>query len=150
MPKKKNSTNKKKGSFNFPHFENTAPAPKNTPSNSPMDAQNQANSAPLPQANTTQVLQPVVENVPEVVEVQDKREVSYSPARNNFEDNEEDKENAIVGKTVFDDPENYTIKYPLKNRWTFWFDKPTKNKVETWGDHLEKIYTFGYIEDFWG
>ena len=52
---------------------------------------------------------------------------------------------------VFDDPINYTVKHPLKNKWTFWFDKPSgkNNRSKEWGDHLEKIYTFEYIEDFW-
>ena len=53
--------------------------------------------------------------------------------------------------TVLDDSSNFNVKFPLKNKWTFWFDKPSpKDKSgSNWGDHLEKIYTFEYIEDFW-
>jgi translation initiation factor 4E len=31
--------------------------------------------------------------------------------------------------TVFHDPENFTVKHPLMNKWTLWFTKPPTGKV---------------------
>jgi len=31
--------------------------------------------------------------------------------------------------TVFHDPDNFTVKHPLANKWTLWFTKPPSGKV---------------------
>jgi translation initiation factor 4E len=31
--------------------------------------------------------------------------------------------------TVFHDPENFTVKHPLMNKWTLWFTKPPTGKA---------------------
>ena len=33
--------------------------------------------------------------------------------------------------TVFHDPNNFNVKHPLMNQWTFWFTKPPSGKVCT-------------------
>eukprot|EP00873_Tetraselmis_striata_P034339 jgi/Tetstr1/454603/TSEL_041496.t1 len=43
-------------------------------------------------------------------------------------------------------------KHPLENRWTLWFDNPSKNSKQssaTWGQSLRAVYTFDTVEDFW-
>nr|GMD05331.1 eukaryotic translation initiation factor 4E-1-like [Ipomoea batatas] len=43
-----------------------------------------------------------------------------------------------------------TVKHPLENSWTFWFDNPSaKSKQTTWGSNIQPIYTFSTVEDFW-
>ena|SRR3990167_10567339 len=41
-----------------------------------------------------------------------------------------------------------TIKHPLQNSWTMWYDHGCKKGV-AWGDHLHEIFTFSSVEDFW-
>ncbi|KAL2913423.1 eukaryotic translation initiation factor 4E [Polyrhizophydium stewartii] len=54
--------------------------------------------------------------------------------------------------TAFDDPERFTVKHPLQNRWTLWFDAPSSKKTtqKDWGQNLKKIVTIDSVEDFWG
>jgi len=43
-------------------------------------------------------------------------------------------------------------KHPLENRWTLWFDNPSKTSKQssaTWGQSLRAVYTFDSVEDFW-
>ncbi len=45
-----------------------------------------------------------------------------------------------------------TKKHPLENRWTLWFDNPSKNQKQnsnSWGQSLRAVYTFDTVEDFW-
>jgi len=52
--------------------------------------------------------------------------------------------------TIFADPENFTIKHPLQNRWTMWFDNPGKKATQqSWHENLKKVLTFDTVEDFW-
>jgi len=58
--------------------------------------------------------------------------------------------NYSPAKTVFADPTNFTIKHPLQNRWSLWYDNPGKKTNQaSWADHLKKIVTFDTVEDFW-
>lgn len=53
--------------------------------------------------------------------------------------------------TVFQNPSHYTIKHPLRHNWTLWYDIPvTKVAEKDWLDTLKQVYTFRYVEDFWG
>jgi len=53
-------------------------------------------------------------------------------------------------RTVFADPHNFTIKHPLQNSWTLWYDNPGKKaSQDSWADNLKKIVTFDTVEDFW-
>jgi translation initiation factor 4E len=62
---------------------------------------------------------------------------------------EPDASKAIAG-TVFADPTNFTIKHPLQNRWTLWYDNPRKKtSQDTWGNYLKKIVDVDTVEDFW-
>jgi len=36
----------------------------------------------------------------------------------------------------------------LQNKWTMWYDQGC-GKNQKWGEHLQQIYTFGTVEDFW-
>jgi len=48
------------------------------------------------------------------------------------------------------EPSNFSVKHPLQNSWTIWYDNPQKRTNQaSWGDHLKKITTFGTVEDFW-
>lgn len=48
------------------------------------------------------------------------------------------------------DPSNFTVKHPLQNSWTIWFDNPGKRtSTASWVEHLRKITTFDTVEDFW-
>jgi len=53
-------------------------------------------------------------------------------------------------RTVLADPNNFTIKHPLQNRWTIWYDNPGKKTSQSsWAENLKKIVTFDTVEDFW-
>jgi translation initiation factor 4E len=56
-----------------------------------------------------------------------------------------------VVSTVFMNPRHYTLKHPLRHNWTLWYDIPT-SKVHQgdWFATLKQIYTFRFVEDFWG
>jgi len=48
------------------------------------------------------------------------------------------------------EPSNFSVKHPLQNSWTIWYDNPQKRTNQaSWGDHLKKITTFSTVEDFW-
>jgi len=48
------------------------------------------------------------------------------------------------------EPSNFTVKHPLQNGWTIWYDNPGKRTNQaSWGDHLRTITTFDTVEDFW-
>lgn len=48
------------------------------------------------------------------------------------------------------EPSNFSVKHPLQNSWTIWYDNPGKRSNQaSWGDHLKKITTFSFVEDFW-
>ncbi|KAI7905170.1 translation initiation factor eIF 4e-like domain-containing protein [Cokeromyces recurvatus] len=45
---------------------------------------------------------------------------------------------------------DYSVKHPLQNTWTFWFDNPGKKaNVQSWADNLKEIVSFDTVEDFW-
>jgi len=65
------------------------------------------------------------------------------------EDGKEVVKGAFPG-TVFADPTNFSIKHPLQNSWTMWYDNPRKKtSQDTWGNFLKQIVTFDTVEDFW-
>jgi len=48
------------------------------------------------------------------------------------------------------EPSNFSVKHPLQNGWTIWYDNPGKRTNQaSWGDHLRTITTFDTVEDFW-
>jgi len=48
------------------------------------------------------------------------------------------------------EPSNFSVKHPLQNGWTIWYDNPQKRtSMASWGDHLRKVTTFTTVEDFW-
>lgn len=52
--------------------------------------------------------------------------------------------------TVFVAPNNFTIKHPLANNWTLWYDSPgKKSSTKSWHDSLKNIITVTTVEDFW-
>eukprot|EP01089_Gocevia_fonbrunei_P022651 TRINITY_DN9235_c0_g1_i1.p1 TRINITY_DN9235_c0_g1~~TRINITY_DN9235_c0_g1_i1.p1 ORF type:complete len:269 (-),score=49.29 TRINITY_DN9235_c0_g1_i1:143-949(-) len=52
--------------------------------------------------------------------------------------------------TVFADPNNFSIKHPLHNSWTMWWDSPRKKaSQENWAANLNKLCDFDTVEDFW-
>jgi len=55
--------------------------------------------------------------------------------------------------TVFHNPENFTVKHPLMNKWTLWFTKPPTGKgggSDNWADLLKEVVSFDTVEEFWG
>lgn len=52
--------------------------------------------------------------------------------------------NAPAG-TVFADPSNFSIKHPLQNKWSLWYDNPRKKTQDTWGSHLKKVVDFDTV-----
>jgi len=55
-----------------------------------------------------------------------------------------------VGQLGIAEPSNFSVKHPLQNSWTIWYDNPQKRTNQaSWGDHLKKITTFSTVEDFW-
>jgi len=55
-----------------------------------------------------------------------------------------------VGALGIAEPSNFSVKHPLQNSWTIWYDNPQKRTNQaSWGDHLKKITTFSTVEDFW-
>ncbi len=54
--------------------------------------------------------------------------------------------NYNADRTVFADPNNFTIKHPLQNRWTLWYDNPGKQTSQaSWANSLKKIVTFDTV-----
>lgn len=64
---------------------------------------------------------------------------------------EEAATNGSNGKvvTVFDDPNNFTVKHALQNTWTLWFTKPPSGKQD-WNELLKEVISFDSVEEFWG
>lgn len=90
------------------------------------------------------------------MEITDETNNSNSNATNsNTNNNNEEKEvlfltpddpNYSENKTVLGDPENVTIKHPLQNSWSLWFDNPGKKTSQsTWGDQLRKVVAFDTV-----
>lgn len=76
-----------------------------------------------------------------------------APAQTDKHDDDAVKDAEVPGKecTVFQDPLHYTIKHPLLHPWTLWYDIPSgKVSEKDWLATLKQIYTFRYVEDFWG
>ena len=56
-------------------------------------------------------------------------------------------------KTVFHDPQNFTVKHPLISKWTLWYTKPStpgQRGADAWADNLKEVITFDSVEEFWG
>lgn len=59
-------------------------------------------------------------------------------------------EHGMAGLGIVPEPSNFSVKHPLQNSWTIWYDNPGKRSNQaSWGDHLKKITAFGTVEDFW-
>src|SRR5690606_8941554 len=49
-------------------------------------------------------------------------------------------------RTILADPTNFTIKHPLQNRWTLWYDNAAKKSTsQSWGENLKQIVTFDTV-----
>lgn len=58
-----------------------------------------------------------------------------------------------ASKTVFHDPQDFTVKHPLINKWTLWYTKPPtpgQRGAEAWADNLKEVISFDSVEEFWG
>lgn len=45
---------------------------------------------------------------------------------------------------------DYSVKHPLQNTWTLWFDNPGKKaNAQSWSDNLKEVVTLDNVEDFW-
>ncbi|GAA5802866.1 hypothetical protein HPULCUR_008341 [Helicostylum pulchrum] len=45
---------------------------------------------------------------------------------------------------------DYSVKHPLQNTWTLWFDNPGKKaSAQSWADNLKEIISVDTVEDFW-
>ncbi|KAI8644162.1 translation initiation factor eIF 4e-like domain-containing protein [Parasitella parasitica] len=50
-----------------------------------------------------------------------------------------------ISKTI-----DYSVKHPLQNIWTLWFDSLEKKaNAQSWADSLQKIIEIDTVEDFW-
>jgi translation initiation factor 4E len=68
---------------------------------------------------------------------------------NNNNENANTTDDQVI--TIFHDRVNYTVKHPLENTWTLWFDNPRKKATnQTWSTNLKEIVSVDTIEDFWG
>lgn len=64
-----------------------------------------------------------------------------------------EKTGEIENKTVFHDPQAFTVKHPLINKWTLWYTKPPttgQRGADAWADNLKEVITFDSVEEFWG
>ncbi|KAJ3193831.1 hypothetical protein HK101_004000 [Irineochytrium annulatum] len=51
----------------------------------------------------------------------------------------------------FQDPVNFSVKHPLQNKWTLWYDSQQKKATQAnWHDNLKNLITIDTVEDFWG
>ena len=46
-----------------------------------------------------------------------------------------------------EEPQHHQLHH-LQSAWTMWYDQGCA-KNQKWGDHLQKIYKFSTVEDFW-
>jgi len=56
--------------------------------------------------------------------------------------------------TYTPDPNDLSIRHPLQNRWTMWYDTPVGSKgrrrvYEKWSSNIKKVMEFDTVEDFW-
>jgi len=71
-------------------------------------------------------------------------------SENPLQDTEQAALEEEVGQLSIAEPSNFSVKHPLQNNWTIWYDNPQKRTNQaSWGDHLKKITTFSTVEDFW-
>ncbi|KAK7206373.1 translation initiation factor eIF 4e-like domain-containing protein [Myxozyma melibiosi] len=75
-------------------------------------------------------------------------EAAAETAETAEEEKEEVDENRIA--TVFDDAAHFTVKHPLRHKWTLWYTKPSQGGKTDWGDLLKEVVTFDSVEEFWG
>lgn len=63
---------------------------------------------------------------------------------------ESDSESDAMSKTIFHNPDNFSIKHPLESTWVLWYDKPSKKTPQVaWNEQLKKVSTLQFVEDFW-
>lgn len=76
---------------------------------------------------------------------------------NNKDDNvakNEEKQNEGNPKTddslSHPDPNNFSVKHPLQNKWTMWWDSSVKKSNQSnWSNNLKPLLDFDTVEDFW-
>jgi len=69
---------------------------------------------------------------------------------NTESDDDVDENITIISELTTPDPNNFSIKHPLQNRWTLWYDNPQgKTNQNVWAEQLKKVVTFDTVEDFW-
>lgn len=79
---------------------------------------------------------------------QELEEATKSLEQVNIEKEEEvtDEEALVASAKAFADPNNFSIKHPLQNRWTLWYDNPgKKTNTQNWSDNLKKVVTFDTV-----
>ena len=77
----------------------------------------------------------------------DRKEVAEGPRKMDYVT--PDDPSYATERTIFADPQNFTIKHPLQNSWTLWYDNPGKKTSQTsWAEGLKKIVTFDTVSDF--
>jgi len=48
------------------------------------------------------------------------------------------------------DPNNFSVKHPLQNKWTMWWDsRVQKTNKDNWSNNLKPLLEFDTVEDFW-
>eukprot|EP01088_Endostelium_zonatum_P017219 TRINITY_DN4976_c0_g1_i1.p1 TRINITY_DN4976_c0_g1~~TRINITY_DN4976_c0_g1_i1.p1 ORF type:complete len:231 (+),score=52.19 TRINITY_DN4976_c0_g1_i1:220-912(+) len=48
------------------------------------------------------------------------------------------------------DPNNFSVKHPLQNKWTMWWDSRVhKTNQDNWSNNLKPLLEFDTVEDFW-
>jgi len=73
-----------------------------------------------------------------------------APEKSESDKTGEKSETDALVATVVQPPDDFQVKHPLQDAWTWWFDNPKKKSTQaSWGANLKKIYSFATVEDFW-
>jgi hypothetical protein len=79
---------------------------------------------------------------------QQKGEAAEDRLASKQDEEKENKAEIPLGETVVPDDEDDSPKHPLLHAWTLWhYQNDTKLG---WDENLVPVYTFRYVEDFWG
>lgn len=80
----------------------------------------------------------------------DKNEINENEEEEESTNNTSTDNEGSLSPVGFIDPTNFSVKHPLQNRWTLWYDNPSgKTNQQSWADQLKKVVTFETVEDFW-
>jgi len=68
----------------------------------------------------------------------------------NSEADQKEEAEEEISSSISELPTDFSIKHPLQNRWTLWYDFPNpKTTQANWSDSLKRVVTFDSVEDFW-